>query len=246
MTVFVLLHGMWHGGWCWQKVAPLLRSAGHEVYTPTLTGLGERVHVQYPDLDLNTHIQDIVNLFEYEDLHAAILVGHSFGGTLAPIIADRIPDRIAHLVNLDGPLAADGKALKDLIGDSWDFILQNAVAPGDEQRIQPIPDWTFGITGADLAWFRSKLTPHPRKPLTTPIRLTDSAARAIPRTYISCVEGATAEDIAAEKTKFSNLGWAYRHLPTGHDAMITMPEALAGILLDLVQLHRPPRQGMDS
>ena len=215
-------------------------------FTPTLTGLGARVHVQYPDLDLNTHIQDIVNLFEYEDLHAAILVGHSFGGTLAPIIADRIPDRIAHLVNLDGPLAADGKALKDLIGDSWDFILQNAVAPGDEQRIQPIPDWTFGITGADLAWFRSKLTPHPRKPLTTPILLTDSAARMIPRTFIACVEGLSVEQHAAEAQRYADLGWEYCSLPTGHDAMITMPEALAGILLDLVQLHRPPRQGMDS
>jgi pimeloyl-ACP methyl ester carboxylesterase len=234
MTVFVLVHGMWHGGWCWQKVAPLLRSAGHEIYTPTLTGLGERVHLRHEGIDLDTHLQDVVNLFEYEDLHAAILVGHSFGGTLAPAIADRIPERIAHLVNLDGPLPEDGKALKDLIGDYWDFFQKNAIDPDDKWRIQPIADWTFGVSGPDLAWMQSKLTPHPLKPLTTLITLTDTAARAIPRTYIHCVEEAAAEEIAAEETKFNNLGWQYRHLPTGHDAMITMPEGVANLLLELL------------
>lgn len=233
MTTFILLHGMWHGGWCWQKVTLLLRGAGHEVYTPTLTGLGERVHLANPEIGLDTHIQDIVNLVRFEDLTEVILVGHSFGGSLLPIIAEKIPDLIAHLVNLDGPLPEDGKALKDLIGDYWDYIQKNAILPGDEWRIQPIAEWTFGVSGLDLAWMQSKLTPHPLKPLTTPLTLTNPAARAIPRTYISCNEGATAEDVAAEETKFNSLGWQYRHLPTGHDAMITMPKALTKILLEL-------------
>lgn len=238
MATFVLLHGMWHGGWCWQKVTPLLRGAGHEVYTPTLTGLGERVHLASPEIGLDTHIQDIVNLVKFEALTDVILVGHSFGGTLVPAIAEKIPDRIAHLVNLDGPLPEDGKALKELIGDYWDYIQKNAILPGDEWRVQPIPDWTFGVSGPDLAWMQSKLTPHPLKPLTTPLTLTNPAARAaahaIPRTYISCNEGAAADDIAAEEIKFNSLGWQYRHLPTGHDAMITMPEGVADILLELV------------
>lgn len=234
MTTFILLHGMWHGGWCWQKVTPLLRGAGHEVYTPTLTGLGERVHLANPELGLDTHIQDIVNLVKFEELSEVILVGHSFGGSLAPAIAEKIPKRIAHLVNLDGPLPEDGKALKELIGDYWDYIQKNAILPGDEWRIQPIPDWTFGVSGPDLAWMHSKLTPHPLKPLTTPLTLTNPAAHAIPRTYISCNEGATAEDIAAEEARFNSLGWQYRHLATGHDAMITMPEGVANILLELV------------
>lgn len=234
MALFVFIHGMFHGGWCWRKVVPLLRRAGHEVYTPTLTGLGERAHLATPDVDLGTHLQDIINLVMYEDLHNVILVGHSFGGSLAPAIVEKIPERIAHLVNLDGPLPENGKALKDLIGDTWDFFLQNAILPGDEERIQPIADWTFGVSGPDLVWMQSKLTPHPLKPLTTPLTLTTPAAHVIPRTYISCAEGATAVAIAAEKTKFANLGWGYRHLPTGHDAMITMPQELANILLGLV------------
>jgi len=234
MATLILLHGMWHGGWCWQKVAPQLRNAGHEVYTPTLTGLGERVHLASPETGLDTHIQDIVNLVKFEELTEVILVGHSFGGSLLPVIAERIPDRIAHLVNLDGPLPEDGKALKELIGDYWDYIQKNAIFPGDEWRIQPIADWTFGVSGPDLAWMQSKLTPHPMKPLITPLTLTNQAAEAIPRTYISCNEEAAAEEIAAEETKFTNLGWQYRHLPTGHDAMITMPEALTRILLELL------------
>jgi pimeloyl-ACP methyl ester carboxylesterase len=234
MSVFVLVHGMWHGGWCWKKVAALLRAAGHEVYTPTLTGLGERVHLQYQDIDLNTQIQDVVNVFEYEDLHEAILVGHSFGGTMAPLIADRIPERIAHLVNLDGPLPEAGKALKDLIGDTWDFFQKNAIDLRDQGRIQPIADWTFGVSGADLVWMKSKLTPNPLKPLTTVIDLANPSAQSIPRTFISCVEGKSADEIVVEEKHYAGIGWIYRSLPTDHDAMIIMPDALTKILLDIV------------
>lgn len=234
MTTFVLIHGMWHGGWCWKKVAPLLRAAGHEVYTPTLTGLGERVHLRHAEVDLNTHIQDVVNLFEYEDLREVILVGHSFGGTTASAVADKIPSRLAHLVNLDGPLPEDGKALKDLIGDYWDFLQKNAILPDDPWRVQPVADWTFGVSGADLEWMQSKLTPHPLKGVTTPLTLSNPAARAIPCTFIHCVEGLSSEEIAAEKQKFTDIGWNYRVITTGHDAMITAPDELTRMLLELV------------
>jgi len=119
MTPFVLVHGMWHGGWCWKKVAPLLRAAGHEVYTPTLTGVGERAHLHYPDIDLHTHIQDVVHVLDYEDLRDVILVGHSLAGFMIPAVAESVPERIAHLVNLDGPVPADGQAFKDLMPDVW-------------------------------------------------------------------------------------------------------------------------------
>jgi pimeloyl-ACP methyl ester carboxylesterase len=233
MAVFVLIHGMWHGGWCWKKVTPLLRAVGCEVYAPTLTGLGERVHLRNQEIDLDTHIQDIVNLVIFEDLYEVILVGHSFGGTIVPAVADKIPDRTAHLVNLDGPLPENGKALKDLIGDTWDLFLQNAILPGDEGRIQPIADWTFGVSGPDLDWLHTKLTPHPLKTLTTCVTLENPAAQLIPRTFIHCVEGLISDEIAAEEKKYTNLGWHYRFIPTGHDAMITAPEELTKILLDL-------------
>lgn len=235
MATYILVHGMWHGGWCWRKITPRLRAAGHEAFTPTLTGLGERAHLRPADIDLSTHIQDVVNVFEYEDLRGAILVGHSFGGTLASVIAEAIPDRIAHLVNLDGLFPENGRALKDLIGDTWDFFLKNALDPADPERIQPIADWTFGVSGTDLEWMRSKLTPHPLKALTTPVTLGNPAARAIPRTFIACTEKPLSdEEFAAETKKHAELGWGFRTIPTGHDAMITAPEALTSVLLDLV------------
>ena len=234
MSVFVLVHGMWHGGWSWKKVTPLLQAAGHVVYTPTLTGLGERVHLPHAGIDLATHIQDVVNVFEYEDLSDVILVGHSFGGSLASVIADKIPHRIAHLVNLDGPLPEDGKSLMVLVSDFWDFFSAHAIVPGDEERIQPIADWTFGVSGPDLAWLHSKLTPHPVKPLTTPVSLANAAANDIPRTYIHCTEGLSPDAVAEEEERYSSLGWRYRTIPTGHDAMITTPDELVGLLLECV------------
>jgi pimeloyl-ACP methyl ester carboxylesterase len=113
MATFVLVHGSMHGGWCWQRVAPLLRAAGHEVFTPTLTGLGERVHLAHPDIDLDTHIQDVLGVLEDEDLHDVVLVGHSYATLVIIGVADRLPERIAHLVYLDGPIAGEGQALLD-------------------------------------------------------------------------------------------------------------------------------------
>lgn len=234
MTTFVLIHGMWHGGWCWKRVVPFLRAAGHEVYTPTLTGLGERVHLAKPEIDIDVHIQDVVNLVMFEDLHKVVLVGHSLGGFLVPAIAERIPERLAHLVNLDGPIPEDGKALSQLIGDIWDFFVKNAIRPDDEWRIQPIADWTFGVSGVDLEWLQSKLTPHPLKTLTTPLVLINPDARSLPRTFISCTGALSAEERAVEEEKYSASGWRYRFIPTGHDAMITEPEELTKILLELV------------
>ena len=236
MATFVLIHGMWHGGWCWKKVTTLLRSAGHEVYTPTLTGLGERAHLRTAVIDLDTHIQDVVNVFVYEDLRDAILIGHSFGGTLVSLIAEKIPNRIAHLVNLDGPFPENGKALKDLIGDTWDFLQKNAIDPTDPGQIQPIPDWTFGVSGPDLIWMQSKLTPQPIMSLTTPVTLGNPAVRAIPRTFIACTDNPLSDkEFAAEEKKFADLGWQYRSLSTGHDAMITMADALTDLLLNIAK-----------
>lgn len=233
MATFVLVHGMWHGGWCWRYVAPQLRQAGHDVYTVTLTGLGERVHLCHEDIDLNTHIRDVVNVIEFENLRDVILVGHSFGGTIAPAIAEQIPDQIACLVNVDGPIPVHGKDLKDLIGDAWGFFLNHAIDPDDPWRIQPVPDWTFGVTGADLAWMRAKLTPQPLKTLTTSVMLTNPIAQTIARLYVSCIEDSSEHEIAAQTAYYQELGWDFRWLPTGHDAMITMPQELAAILINL-------------
>lgn len=232
MADFILVHGMWHGGWCWKKVASLLRTARHEVHAVTLTGVGERAHLHYPDIDMNTHIQDVVGVMEYEDLRDAILVGHSLAGFMIPAVAERVPERIAHLVNLDGPLPSDGKSFKDLMPEYFDDFRQRGRANADEWWAPPIPEWTFGVTGADLEWMTSKLTPYPLKTWEMSLSFANPAARSIPRTFIHCAEGASPEEIAHEEQNCAQQGWRYRHLSTGHDAMITAPQALAELLLE--------------
>ena len=233
MTTLILIHGMWHGGWCWERLTPLLRNAGHDVHAPTLAGLAERANIHSDSIDLNTHVQEVVDLIESKNLRDVILVGHSLGGFMAPIVADRIPERIAHIVNLDGMVPENGKSLVDLIGATWDFFNKKAIESGDEWWCPPILEWTFGVSGADLEWMQSKLTPHPLKTLTTPVALKNPHAKSIPSTFILCSEGMTEEEVAAEEKKFTGLGMNFRNLPTGHDAMITVPKELAGILLEL-------------
>lgn len=234
MATFVLVHGMWHGGWCWKRVTPLLRAAGHEVHTVTLTGLGERSHLHYPDIDMNTHIQDVVGVLEFEDLKQVLLIGHSLSGYMVPAVAECVPERIAHIINLDGWFPIDGKSIRELMPDYWKDFRQRAQAHGDEWWVPPIPEWTFGLTGDDLEWLTSKLTAHPLKTWETPFRFTNPAARSIPRTLIRCIEGSSPGDIEDEKQDCLTMGWQYRTLLTNHDAMILAPKELTELLLKLV------------
>ena len=133
MGTFVLVHGAWGGGWAWRPtVGALLREAGHEVFTPTLTGLGERAHLASPDIDLETHINDIVGVIEYENLHDVVLMGHSYGGMAITGVADRVPERLAHLVYVDAFVPEDGQSLADLIGPGTaEGMIARAQAEGD-------------------------------------------------------------------------------------------------------------------
>jgi pimeloyl-ACP methyl ester carboxylesterase len=234
MAIFVLVHGMWHGGWCWKKVTPLLRAAGHEVYTVTLTGVGERAHLHYPDIDLNTHVQDVVGVLEYEDLHNVILVGHSLSGFMTRAVAERVPERVAHIISVDGRIPDNGKPFKTMWPDIWADLRRRANASDDERWSSPDSERTFGVTGADLEWMMSKLTPHPLKTWETPLSFINPTAGSIPRTFIHCTEGASQEDLANEEKDCVQKGWHYRKLLTGHDAMITAPKELTELLLEFV------------
>lgn len=234
MAVFVLIHGMWHGGWCWKKVRRLLLASGHEVHVATLTGVGERAHLRYLDIDMNTHVQDVIGILEYEELQDVILVGHSLGGFMAPAVAERVPERIAHIVSLDGARAAEGKAFKDYMPDHFDIFRQRGLANGDEWWTPPALEWTFGVTGADLEWMQSKLTPHPLKTWLMPMSFSNPSARSIPRTFILCTEGWSPEGIANEQKECLESGWQFCQLATGHDAMITAPKELSDLLVDLI------------
>src|SRR5215203_5818244 len=173
MTTYVLAHGGWHGGWSWKKVTPLLRAAGHAVATPTLTGLGERAHLLSPEIGLETHVQDILGVLEYEDLAGVVLVGHSSGGMVVMAVADRAPGRVAHLVYLDAFVPQTGQALVDLPpADRRAVFVEQARTAGEGWRVPAPPERNGVIDEADLAWVRPRLGPQPLATFTEPLRLT--------------------------------------------------------------------------
>ena len=170
-SVFVLVHPAWHGGWCWKKVTPLLRAGGHDVFTPVLTGLGERSHLAHPMIGLETHVQDVVNVLEYEDLSGVILVGHSNAGTVITGVADRVPERLAHLVYLNAFVPEDGQATIDLLPPNVRQVLEARVrAEGYGwllPSLQPGPwdDFVHDVwrvtDEADRRWMVARLGPTP-------------------------------------------------------------------------------------
>ena len=243
MTTYVLVHGGWHGGWCWKRVTPYLRDAGHAVYTPTLTGLGERSHLASPETNLSTHIQDILNVLWYEDLTDVILVGHSYSGMVITGVADNAPERVAKLVYLDAFVPEDGQSLAAIFRPPSN---QNAGAEVLLAEMPLLDDWRvpypyrerpFGITAeSDRQWVLDKITPQPIATLTEPIRLTTGALSTIPRTYIY-LKPPEAQPINTEFICFAQQaqtqpGWKYHELVSGHDAMIIIPEAVAALLLE--------------
>lgn len=236
MATFVLVHGAWHGGWCWQRLTPLLGAAGHEIYTPTLTGLGERAHLLSPAIDLDTHTQDVVGVLEGEALREVILVGHSYGGMVITAVAERVAARLKHLVYLDAFVPQDGQCLLDFLPEQARVqTLARARAEGDGWRLPPQQEeHPFGVTDpADADWLRGKLSAHPIKTFEQPVKLTSSVAATVPRTFINCT--ATRWFTSFAERARSEPGWRYCELPTGHDAMISSPGELADLLLEVVE-----------
>jgi pimeloyl-ACP methyl ester carboxylesterase len=241
MATFVLVHGAWHGGWCWQKVIPFLEGAGHEVYAPTLTGLAERASELSPDIGLDTHIQDVVGLLQEKNLHGVILVGHSYGGMVITGVVDQAPERIAHLVYLDTFVPRDGESMVDVSPMVIRLLLRRQ-AQADGWRIDS--RGTYGVTTEpDRSWVLRSVTPQPLKTLEQPLHLKNPAiVEATPRTHIDCGPGGffllvrriLRAILAPGAFPSRKTGWRLRQLPTGHDAMITMPRELADLLLEVV------------
>jgi pimeloyl-ACP methyl ester carboxylesterase len=165
MATYVLVHGGGHGGWCYERVARLLRDASHDVYTPTLTGLGERSHLRSANVDLDLHIQDVVAVLHYDDLHDVILVGHSYGGMVITGVGDRAAARIGRIVYLDAATPINGQSLVDVAGPVIEAVRpMGEVVDGLELVLLPAPDagLLYGVTEpADLAWMAERLAGHP-------------------------------------------------------------------------------------
>jgi len=229
MAVFVLVHGAWSGGWKWRAVRPILRRAGHEVHTPTLTGLGERAHLARPDIDLEVHVQDVVGLMEMEDLREVVLVGHSYGGMVVTGAAERCPERIRRLVYLDAFVPENGKC-------ALDYVLPERAAGFREQGertgyVEPPPPSLWGVVNDEhVAFSRRRELRNPYRCFTQAVRRANSSAAALPKTFIYCSSPATGTfDQFAAKYR-SDPKWCFHDLKTGHDSMILVPGELAAIL----------------
>jgi pimeloyl-ACP methyl ester carboxylesterase len=235
-ATYVLVHGAWHGGWCWNAVARILRAHGHQVFTPTLSGLGERSHLLSAAIDLGVFIQDIVNVLEYEDLTDVILVGHSFGGLPITGAADRVPERIRQLVFLDAVVLENGQtAFSRLAPDIVARRLEEALESSKGLSIPVPPASAFGVFEADqVALLERNCTPHPLKTFDDPIVLTRPVGGDIPKVYIHCTDPVYVPLQTSRDFVRAQKDWAWDEIETGHDAMISAPEELAAKLLRYV------------
>jgi pimeloyl-ACP methyl ester carboxylesterase len=232
---FVLQHGAWHGGWCWSRVADILRAQGHRVFTPTQTGLGERAHLMSRDITLDTFVQDLANVVEAEELSDIVLVGHSFGGLAISGVADRMPGRIRHLVYLDSRIVGDGETV---FGTTVPAIAAERrrlaeEASGGVWIPNPSPE-SFGVPpGPDADWVRRRLTPHPLGTMISPMHLKHPVGNGLPRTYIVCTDPVYDALESVRQWVKQQAGWGWREIATGHDAMVTAPGPLADMLVEL-------------
>ncbi len=237
MTQFVLIHGAWHGGWCWVRVLPLLRAAGHAAHAVTLTGLGERAHLLSPQIRLATHLQDVLNLIAVEELNDVVLVGHSYGGMVITGVADALqwqrPGMLRHLVYVD--------AFVPHPGESWSSthapeVVAGRVAAAEQSSgglALPPPDAAaFGLKGADRDWVNRRQTPQPFAVYRDPLDFDASRIAALPRTYVDCTSLPVTNIAASRKRARNEPGWQVVELATGHDPMVSAPRELAQILLD--------------
>jgi pimeloyl-ACP methyl ester carboxylesterase len=240
MATFVLVPGAWLGGWAWRDVADRLRVDGHRVYPVTLTGLGERVHLANPAVDLDTHVADVVNLLRFEDLTDVILVGHSYAGMVVESVVDRVPERIGQVVYLDSGPLGDGLALLDTYSPAGqEAVKREVAAAGDGWRL-PMPPWEdlsvqaslAGLGEAARALMERHAVSQPFATYTQRVRLTNPAREAVPKTAILCsfseadVQAALAAGVPMMRG-LAGPNWRFVELPTGHWPMFSEPARLA-------------------
>jgi pimeloyl-ACP methyl ester carboxylesterase len=228
MTDFVLVHGAWHGSWCWARVRRLLAAGAHRVFTPTLTGVGERSHLLSREVGLNTHVADVANLMTWENLHDIVLVGHSYGGAVVRHVADRMPDRIRSLIYLDAFVPENGKALFDYLPDHGEGDRALAMAHGDGWRVPPRSASFFGVNAADAAWVDSQCTMHPLSSFETPAQISGACDDIANIGYI--LASGFDSPFGQFYAKAGERRWWRDEFACGHDVMLDMPGELAALL----------------
>ena len=228
------MHGAWHGGWCWRRVADLLTAKGHRVFCPTLTGLGERAHLLTREVKLTTHIQDVVGLLESEELNEVVLVGHSYGGIVITGVAARAKARLRQLVYLDSAIVEDGA--------SWASIgLPEIVAERRRSAREssggvsvPVPKAeVFGLLEpADIAWVQRRMTPQPFGGYDEEMRWGGPVGNGLPKVYVDCTDPVYTGLNPVKERYRGKRGWPFVEIKTGHDAMVSAPGETAKLLLE--------------
>lgn len=236
----VLVHGAWHGGWCWSKIRPLLEAAGFRVFTPTLTGLGERAHLGHPLPSLRTHIEDIVGLITAEELEGVVLVGHSYAGMVVTGVADQLREHIRHLVYLDAAVPSDGDSFASHIpGMNAEAVGRRIAAfkgmASDGAWLPPPSPQVVGVADPeDVAWLERRLTPHPLPTWLDPLPLPNTGHAGIPKTYVLATKPMTSVMGYPAHAEIAKLGgeWSLREIGCGHDMMVAAPARTAELIIE--------------
>jgi pimeloyl-ACP methyl ester carboxylesterase len=230
MATFVLVHGSWAGSVVWRQLVPRLRKAGHEVYAPTLTGIGERKHLLSREIDLDTHIQDVIGVIGEQDLSDIVLVGHSYGGMVISGVADRVPEKVVSLVYLDAFVPENGQSLLNILPSDRRLT----TVPSEDWLITPIPSAGFGLKRPEvIALWEAKSGPHPLATLTQPVQLTGGIGRIEKKMYILATDPAGFTQFY-DKLK-NDPGWTVHTLPCTHFIQLDMPDELTAILLNAIE-----------
>lgn len=228
---FVLVHGAWHGGWCWRQVSDALVKKGHRVFTPTLTGLGERSHLLNKSINLTTHVTDIVNVVQFEDLSNIVLVGHSYGGIIISGVAEQIADRISSIVFLDAFLPEDGETLLQKSSPAFVAAINTAMEKG-ESGIKPPPAAAFGVADKDQAWVNGKTTAQPVGTYAEPAVFKGGRDKIARKLYVRA-KGYKSATFDANLAKVKESGkWKVLELDIGHDVMVIDPAQVTSIILE--------------
>ena len=230
MKTFVLVHGGWHGGWCWARVARLLRSQGHDVFTPTLTGLGERAHLLRSSPTLQTGIEDVLGVLDAEELEEVVLVGHSAGAATVSGVADQVPEKISTLVFLDGLILQDGESLRSHFTPPQEEAYQAAVKAGGRPFPPPPAEFFIIPEGPDADWVNRRLTPQPFATASSTLQLKHGLGNSKVCMYIACTAPVHPFVAASHRFAQEQVEWRWRQIEAGHDAMITAPELVTQIL----------------
>jgi pimeloyl-ACP methyl ester carboxylesterase len=229
---FVLVHGAWHGGWCWRRVADLLEKQGHKVFTPTLTGLGERSHLLRAGINVSTHVTDVVNVLKWEGLKDVVLCGHSYGGMVVSGVAEQAAAAIGSIVFLDAFVPENGDSMAGLTSDAVRAQLKTASERGD-LGVPARPAAAFLVNEKDQAWVDALCVPQPIGTMTEVLKLTGARETIAKKSYIRA--GAYPNpgfDKALARVQ-ADKSWRVYSVPCGHDVMVDMPERLAEILLEV-------------